>query len=106
MGRGMCRNAGVLILATIGLTTGCSAGAPRHTIDQPKTASLLFANDRSGPLATMIGRSDWPATFGRFEGPEDTVFLDYYRDYQGSAALETSTPRRVFRSYRIGTSHR
>ncbi len=105
MRRAMRRNAGVLILATIGLTTGFSAGAPRH-IDQPKTASLLFAIDRSGPLATQIGRSDWPATYGRYEGPEDTVFLDYYYDYQGSAALERTTPRRVFRSYRVGTQHR
>ena len=105
MRRGSRRTIGVLLLAATGLTAACSAGAPRD-IDGPKTASLLFSGDRSAQLATQIGRSEWPATYGRFEGPEDTVYLEYYRDAQGSESEERSNPRRLFRSYRIGTQHR
>lgn len=69
-------------------------------------SNLLFGGDGRAVLATQIGRSAWPATHGWYEGPTDTLFLEDYRDYQGDASLERSNPRRVFRSYRIGTQHR
>jgi len=102
---GTYQKVGILFLAGIGLTTGCSTGVSHHT-EGPMTSSLLFGCDQSAVLATRIGRSEWPATYSWVEGPEDTIFLDYYRDYQGSESLEQSNPRRLFRSYRIGTQHR
>lgn len=95
-----------LAVVLIGLTAGCSARVPHDFVKLKASSRLLFAPDRSTALATQIGRSDWPATFAGFEGPEDTIYLEYYRDNQGSASLERSNPQRLFRSYRIGTQHR
>ncbi|MBN1425587.1 hypothetical protein JXA88_13615 [Candidatus Fermentibacteria bacterium] len=105
MWRAACRRIGILCLAAIGLSSGCSVGTPRD-IEIPATADLLLGHDRSAALATRIGRSDWPATYGPLEGPEDTIYVEYYRDYQGNGYAERSNPRRLFRSYRIGTQHR
>ncbi len=104
-GGGVCRTITMLILAAIGWTAGCSGGTPPVRTG-PEKADLLLGRERSSQLATQIGRSDWPAAYGAVEGPEDTVYLEYYRDYQGSHAQERSNPRRLFRSYRIGTQQR
>ena len=103
--RGLWYTAGVLILAGLGVTAGCSVGGPRGLAATRKT-NLLFGSERATVLATQLGRSDWPATYGVVEGPEDTIYLDYYRDYQGHSSNERDNPRRLFRSYRIGTQHR
>lgn len=105
MGRARHWILGILLLAAAGLMAGCSAGAARARVS-PLKASVLFGSERSALMATQIGRSDWPATFGQIEGPEDTVYLEYYRDTQGYAFEERSNPRRSFRSYRVGTRHR
>lgn len=65
--------------------------------------SMLF--DRPGALfdSTRFGRNPWPATIGPLQSVEETVFVDYYRDYQGSAFQEDTNPQRRFRSYRVGT---
>jgi hypothetical protein len=105
MSRRSIRNAGVLLLLAIGLMTGCSSHTPRD-IEGPETANLLFGSDRSTTLATGIGRSQWPATYGAVESVQDTIFIEYYRDQQGHAFLERNNPRRVFRSYRVGSQHR
>ncbi|MFH1417439.1 MAG: hypothetical protein ABII12_04030 [Planctomycetota bacterium] len=103
--RGRCREASFLLLLAIGLTSGCSAHTP-NKLEGPGETNLLFGCDRSAILATQIGRSDWPATPGRVEGIQHTLFMEYYRDHQGHSFLESNNPRRVFRSYRIGTQHR
>ena len=101
----VCRIITMLILAAIGWTAGCSGGTPSVRTG-PEMADLLLSREYSSQLATQIGRSDWPAAFGAIEGPEDTVYLEYYRDYQGSRAQERSNPRRMFRSYRVGNLQR
>ncbi len=96
----------ILVLLAIGLTSGCSAARP-HDIDGLSQGNLLFSGDDGADLlATRIGRSDWPATFGRTEGAERTVFIEFYRDFQGHNFLERNNPRRVFRSYRVGSQSR
>ena len=105
MGRNRKKQTGILFLLALGLLAGCSARGTLD-IDDYKTTNLLFGPDRSTLLATQIGRSLWPATEGRYESIQDTIFVEYYRDYQGDAFLERSNPRRVFRSYRVGTQHR
>lgn len=72
----------------------------------PRRASLLLGREASAQLSTRIGRSQWPATSGRIEGPEETIFLEYYRDFQGNAANERNNPYRQFQSYRIGATQR
>ena len=52
------------------------------------------------------GRSDWPATDGRIEGPEDTVYVEYYRDFQANRVQERSNPQRLFTSYSLGGQYR
>ncbi len=69
--------------------------------------AMLFGGDSTTNLATRLGRSPWPATFGQVTGAEDTHFVEYYRDYfGGNADLERSNPQRQFRSYRVGSKHR
>ncbi len=103
--RDRCRQASFLLLLVIGLTSGCSARTPNKLEGREET-NLLFGYDRSAILATQIGRSSWPSTTGRVESIQDTLFIEYYRDHQGHAFLDSNNPRRVFRSYRIGTQHR
>lgn len=68
---------------------------------------MLFDVNHASPyVATGFGRREWPATLGRLESVEETLFVEYYRDYQGSATLERSNPHQWFRSYRIGSQIR
>jgi hypothetical protein len=96
-------------LATAGLLglaiSGCSQ-TPYPLADSPRTASLLFARDGTGTLSTQIGRSPWPATTNGVESVQESVFVEYYRDYFGHEFNERNTPQRQFRSYRIGTTQR
>lgn len=105
MSRGIRHRAVVPFLLGIALISGCSAGKARETYDPPRS-SLLFAADRSDALAAQIGRSDWPATYGNIESPQETIFLEYYRDYQGHESLERNNPQRTFTSYRLGFQQR
>ncbi len=100
--RGVC----IPFLLAIGLTAGCAATKPPHDIERPARSALLFPSDHSLSLATEIGRSEWPATYGNVESTQETVFLEYYRDYQGHESLERNNPRRLFRSYRVGFQQR
>jgi hypothetical protein len=95
----------ILTVLASGLIAGCSAKAT-HDIDGPRSPNLLFSNDRSALVATQIGRSEWPATLGNVESTQETVFLEYYYDYQGHESLERNNPQRFFRSYRIGMQAR
>jgi hypothetical protein len=72
----------------------------------PLSTSLLLGREASASLATQIGRSEWPATSGRVESPEQTTFIDYYRDFTGNAANERNNPYRNFQSFRVGTSRK
>ena len=93
-----------LVAATFGMT-GCA----RQRIDEPivlGTSALLFGRAPTAIAATEIGRPPWPATIGRLESVEETTFVEYYRDYQGSASQESYSPRKSFRSYRVGTQLR
>jgi len=94
-------------LACIALT-GCTQPNAELPYIEPvkKSASVLFG-DTHGPLAaTDIGRSPWPATTGRYEGVEETVFVEFYSDQFGNEHQERTNPRRYFRSYRVGTQQR
>jgi hypothetical protein len=51
-------------------------------------------------------RLNWPATDGRIEDPEDTVYVEHYRDFQANQVQERSNPQRLFTSYRVGSQYR
>jgi len=96
----------VALVLAIGLTTGCTTTHRPYDTKRPVNSALLLPRDGSLALATEIGRSAWPATYGGIESPQQTVFFEYYRDYQGHESLEKNNPRRIFRSYRIGFQQR
>ena len=102
MGRETARLFCLLVLFTGGLLTGCSAGNP-HVEQGPGTSNLLFGNEPPTALATEIGRSEWPAVYGRIEGGGFTVYIEHYRDHQGTWWDSHNNPRRYFDSYRVGT---
>ncbi len=106
MSRGKTYTAAVLLMLAIGLTAGCSAKKLPDATERPMSSSLLFSYGPSANLATQIGRSEWPAVPGRIQGPERTIYIEYYRDSQGDAYLERVNPRSTFRSYRVGTQYR
>ena len=85
--------------------TGC---AQRDRLEPVVLGSpaMLFDSSPTAFSPTGFGRSPWPTTTGRLESVEQTVFVEYYRDYQGSATSERSNPNRHFRSYRTGTQLR
>ncbi len=89
-----------------GLAAGCAPEPPYEPIVVGSPAMLFDVNRTSAFDATGFGRHAWPATQGRLESVEETVFVEYYRDYQGSATLERSNPHQWFRSYRIGSQLR
>jgi hypothetical protein len=102
---------GVLFLLLVALTQGCSTARPAstariHDINDPPRATALFAANRSTNLATQIGRGDWPATDGAIESPQETVFYEYYRDFQSDARSEEFSPYRTFTSVRVGAQQR
>lgn len=114
MSWGTCHRKVVLFLLLIGLVQGCSARDPHDINDLPNanamsgqpSANAMFAPDRSGALATQFGRSQWPATFGAYESSQETVFQEFYYDFQSDAELEQFYPYRTFSSYRTGTQQR
>jgi hypothetical protein len=105
MSWGTYQRIGVLSLLVLGLAQGCSAQRPHRINDLPRS-NTLFTADRSASLATQFGRAEWPAVYGAYESPQETVFLEYYRDFQSDAALEGFYPYRSFTSYRTGTQQR
>lgn len=95
----------ILFALVIVAMVGCSAKAPGN-VGIRKTPSLLFGSDQSTAFATDIGRNEWPTTDGPVESLEDTIYVEYYRDYTGPDFAERSNPHRQFRSYRVGTQLR
>jgi len=88
------------------IAAGCSSSpqCPRMTSVSP---TLLLGREASAPYATRLARRPWPATDGPYEAPEETYFIEYYRDYfGGNEALERNNPQRQFRSFRVGGSQR
>ncbi|MCG8405255.1 MAG: hypothetical protein MI923_08675 [Phycisphaerales bacterium] len=84
---------------------GCASTEQIEPVVQG-TPAMLFDRDTSRFAATNFGRSPWPATLGRIETVEETVFVESYFDNQGNATQERNNPRRWFRSYRVGTQLR
>ena len=104
----------LVLLAAAGLTGGC-ASSNSHCCDDDyiregryaAAPTLLFGKHPSAAFATQIGREPWPATFGSVESIEDTVYLEYYRDYfGGNSWSDYNNPQRQFRSYRVGAKQR
>ena len=95
----------ILFALVIAAMAGCSAKEPGN-VGVRKTPSLLFGSERSTVLATEIGRNEWPTTDGPVESLEDTIYVEYYRDYTGPDFAERSNPHRQFRSYRVGAQVR
>jgi hypothetical protein len=104
----------LILLAAAGLAGGCASSNSRccekaYTCDDRYAVAptLLFGKHPSAAFATQIGREPWPATVGRFESIEDTVYLEYYRDYfGGNSWSDYNNPQRQFRSYRVGAQQR
>lgn len=90
----------------LGFAAGCAPEFRSEPIVSGSPAMLFDVNRASALSATGFGRTEWPATQGRLESVEETVFVEYYRDYQGSATLERANPHQWFRSYRIGSQIR
>jgi len=84
---------------------GCSQDGGMRT-SGPRRASLLLGREPSAGWATQIARSDWPSTNGRYEAPEQVLYFEYYRDFQGSFENERNNPYRQFTSYRVGAAQR
>lgn len=102
MGRRPTRLFCLLVLIAGGITAGCSGDKP-HIQEATGARNLLFGDEPPTALATEIGRSDWPAVYGRIEGGEFTVYIEHYRDHQGTWGDGRNNPRRYFDSYRVGT---
>ena len=69
--------------------------------------SLLFGSEASAPMATQIGRSEWPATDNGYHTAEDSVFVEYYYDvFGGNQYSERNTPQRYTYSYRVRAASR
>jgi hypothetical protein len=96
----------VTVLSILPLVVGSCAEERSIRSGGPNRSSLLLGKEASAVWATQFGRAEWPATSGRIESPQDTVYVEYYRDYQGNAQNEQSTPYRQFQSYRIGATQR
>ncbi|HKQ50284.1 MAG TPA: hypothetical protein VJZ71_19580 [Phycisphaerae bacterium] len=104
----------LILLAAAGLAGGC-ASSNSHCCDDAYVyddsyavaPTLLFGKHPSAALATQIGREPWPATAGQVESVEDTIYVEYYRDYFGGNNWQDyNNPQRQFRSYRIGAKQR
>ena len=105
----------VLVLTSAaGLAGGCAAPSSHCCEDAYVDAdsyaaapTLLFGKEQSAAFATQIGRAPWPATPGRVESVEDTMYIEYYRDYFGGNNWQDyNNPQRYFRSYRVGAQQR
>ena len=104
----------LILMAAVGLTGGCST-SNSHYCDEAYTCedsyavapTLLFGKEPSAAFATRIGREPWPATAGQVESVEDTIYVEYYRDYFGGNNWQDyNNPQRQFRSYRVGAKQR
>lgn len=94
------------VLLAAGAVGGC-AREQASPIRTRATSYLMFGAEPSAGWATQIGRDAWPATFGAFETPEKTVFLEtYYDRFGGNANTDRFYPQRTFRSYSVGASQR
>ncbi len=94
-----CRVVGLLLTTGVLLAAGCARDYGPVVLG---SSALLFAKTPTPIVATAIGRRPWPATFGAVESVEETVFVEYYRDYTGNAFAERNSPQASFRSYRTG----
>jgi hypothetical protein len=90
---------GLLLATGVLLGTGCARECEPIVLGSP---ALLFAKTPSPIPATAIGRRPWPATLGAVESVEETVFVEYYRNFTGNAFMERNNPHQYFRSYRTG----
>lgn len=90
-----------LLAATAVALAGCGQSEERLRYSPPTRAALFGPNEG---FATRIARSEWPATTGRYQSPEDQVYVQYYFDFQGNAASQASYPITTFRSYRVGSA--
>ena len=67
---------------------------------------MLFDSGAGTFDATRFTRSAWPATTNGYDTVEQRHYVEIYRDFQGNANTERSTPFRSFRSYRTGSQLR
>lgn len=93
-------------ICTLPLVVGACSEGQSIRPGGPRSTSLLLGKEASSGIATHIGRSEWPATSGRVESPEQMIYVEYYRDFTGNAANERNNPYRNFQSYRVGTSQK
>ncbi|HUN80211.1 MAG TPA: hypothetical protein VMV81_01755 [Phycisphaerae bacterium] len=94
------------LISILPLVVGGCAEDKTMRLGGPRRPSLLLGPEATARWSTHLGRSDWPATSGRFESPEQTIYVEYYRDFQSNFANEQNTPYRDFQSYRIGATQR
>jgi hypothetical protein len=83
---------------------GCASNPP--TIATGVDSNLLLGDPWEDGLARHLGRSDWPATWNGYHSPQETVYIEYYRDFFGNEFQERQTPQRNFRSYSVGAAQR
>lgn len=98
-----CLKAGIVLLTLVAV--GCTEHRWVHSWGAPRS-SLLLGPEATSRWSTHLARNDWPATNGRYESPEQTIYVEYYRDFQSSFANEQNNPYREFQSYRIGATQR
>jgi hypothetical protein len=106
MAWGKCRGGGVIIATMIlPCFAACEKQSPRTIATEAQCErGLIFGTPRETMMATQIARSDWPAAANGYHSPQETVFVEYYRDYYGNGYYNWNSPQTDFYSYRVGSS--
>ncbi len=94
---------GLALLASLCIGAGCCGKKKAPVPYAQARSTVLLGAEPTAPMATRIARSPWPATDGEYVGPQETYFVEYYRDnFGGNEFQERSNPQRQYRSYRVG----
>ncbi|GJQ27889.1 MAG: hypothetical protein HBSAPP02_29210 [Phycisphaerae bacterium] len=96
---------GAAALLIAGGMIGCRQDAPSPIATSVGT-NLLMGDPWEDSVAGQIGRTDWPLTWNGYHSPQETVYIEYYRDFFGNEFSERQTPQRNFRSYSVGAAQR
>jgi hypothetical protein len=92
-----------LIWGALVTISGCSENRDMR-MGGPPRSNLLMGREPSARYATQFVASDWPATPGRYQAPQESVYVEYYLDIQSNAQSQTYYPYRQFQAYTVGAS--
>src|SRR5262245_42102053 len=104
MSWGVCRGGGVMMLSTFVMCSSCCHREcpPTLATEVQTDGGLIFRTPRDTLMATHMPRYDWPATPNGYATPQETTYVEFYRDYYGSPWSECNSPQRNFYSWSVG----